>query len=292
MPVPHNSPVITLKELTPETLKFTLENTNLPMANALRRVMIAEVPIIAVDWIQFDENSSVLSDEFLAHRIGLIPLWSEQNVDDLIDTRECDCLEFCNRCSVEFTLDEQAHQDATFSCTTKHLKTQSVTCRPAAGGDHMRNRENHVSANFYPNSFNPNDQNQDEILLCKLRKGQQIKFRAYAKKGIGKEHAKWIPCIVGFEYDPDNALRHTTFPKPEEWPKSQYSELDENEHEAPYEALAVPDKFYYTVETIGQLKPETIFGKSIKILKTKLDTIFAALQQQETVDPLALPAYQ
>jgi len=66
--------------------------------------MIAEVPTMAIEFVNIRSNTCVIHDEMLAHRLGLIPLDS-RNVENYMMKSDCDCVGAdCSNCSVKFKL--------------------------------------------------------------------------------------------------------------------------------------------------------------------------------------------
>jgi len=172
------------------SLKFVLTGTDLTVANALRRIIIAEVPTMAIDLVEIEENTSALHDEFIAHRMGLIPL-NSIDVDSFQYHDQCNCKSNCTKCSMEFELDvknqvkknNQSYDDA---------KEYEVTARNIL----PKNKDfSVVPAKLYDNK----GEEMDPITIMKLGRNQHLKFKMIGRKGTGKIHAKWSPvatCIM------------------------------------------------------------------------------------------------
>lgn len=156
----------------------------------MRRVIQAEVPTIAIDVVEVEANTSVLADEFICHRLGLVPL-SSKNCDDLLYGRECDCEQYCELCSVILRLDARCTGDEIMKVYARDFVVEQPRANQWIGNPVIT------------------DADGQGTVICKLRKGQELRMKCIAKKGIAKEHAKWAPTsAVSFEYDPHNRLRH------------------------------------------------------------------------------------
>ncbi|MDG7010605.1 MAG: DNA-directed RNA polymerase subunit D [Nitrososphaerota archaeon] len=148
-------------------VSLQLEGIDRSYANAVRRFCIAEVPCMAIDDVVILENSSVLYDEILAHRLGMVPIKTDLERYNLPD--ECDCGNplGCHKCRVLFVLDAKG-RDKVSTVNSGDLVSEDRDVRPVS----------------------------ESIPLVKLATGQSVKLEAYARLGRGKEHAKWQPCTV------------------------------------------------------------------------------------------------
>jgi DNA-directed RNA polymerase subunit D len=72
---------LTILENTPTVFRFKLDKVSTNFANAVRRIAINSVPTFAIDTVTFYENSSAIFDEYIAHRIGLVPIITPNGYD-------------------------------------------------------------------------------------------------------------------------------------------------------------------------------------------------------------------
>jgi DNA-directed RNA polymerase alpha subunit len=173
-------PQLRVLEKKGEKLVLLLEDVSPALANSIRRAVIAEVPTLAIDEVIVAENTSVLWDEMIAHRLALIPLKMDDKTYDAL----LDCYERGEDCSVIFSLDEEA-VERTRTVLSGRLRFEGVegVAAPAE------------AFNVEPVSKN--------IPILKLAKGQRISLTAIARMGVGREHAKWQPVsAVGYKYKP------------------------------------------------------------------------------------------
>ena len=276
------------------TIDFVLSHTTLALANSLRRTMLAEIPTLAIDLVEVSSNTSVLADEFLAHRLGLIPL-STLNLDDLLYGRDCTCEDFCDQCACFLRLSVvNRNSDQNIKVFARDLTVETLVGAPverwsAGRGAHMNGvsgaEEKEIPTRGHPILLDDKEQGP---LICQLRKGQELKVRCIAKKGIAKEHAKWAPtAAIGFEYDPHNKLRHTTLwyesNAKEEWPSSENNanweeEAQEGER---FNYMAEPEQFYINLEGTGVMPPDAILHNGIRTLQQKLAGVIQELSSTD-----------
>ncbi|KAJ7218049.1 insert subdomain of RNA polymerase alpha subunit [Mycena pura] len=280
-------PSVRIRDLKKDRVNFVLENVDLAFANSVRRVMMADLPTVAIDLVEFKTNTTVLPDEFIAHRLGMIPLVSSNCDEGMRFTRDCTCLAACQYCSVQLKLDVACHNNTTMDITSNHLEVTPYVNEFSQMGEGEAGDEPSKRGEYFGHPVGKNDPDVPPVLICKIRKGQELRVRCIAKKGIAKEHAKWSPCsAVSFEYDPYNKLRHTSYwfetDSQTEWPLSDNAlEEEKPRDDEVFDFNAQPRKFYLEVETDGSLGPQEVVMQGLAELQSKLAKIVLGLKKTE-----------
>eukprot|EP01095_Lingulamoeba_sp_RSL-Kostka_P004088 TRINITY_DN1517_c0_g2_i1.p1 TRINITY_DN1517_c0_g2~~TRINITY_DN1517_c0_g2_i1.p1 ORF type:complete len:319 (+),score=85.06 TRINITY_DN1517_c0_g2_i1:97-1053(+) len=306
----NETPYIEILDIKSDSIRFLLKNVDLSMANALRRIIIAEVPTMAIDLVEIEENSTCLHDEFIAHRLGLIPLTSEA-VDRFEYSRDCTCdgtreSEGC-KCSVWFDLHVRCTEDKDkFYVTSNDLQSKNRDVIPVSYNESM------IDDYGMDSQYSDND----GIIIVSLKNGQELKITATAKKGIGKDHAKWSPasCCV-FQVEPIITINKDELANLEdeqlhkwidicptkvfELQSSSYPrKIKTNSLDCMYcnectkyaEEIGRPNlvkikqkerEFIFTVESTGAIKPDEIVLSAMNILSKKFSDLKSHIEMCE-----------
>ncbi|MCF7861495.1 DNA-directed RNA polymerase subunit D [Candidatus Woesearchaeota archaeon] len=249
--------------------QFILKNIDNTYANTLRRLIIDEVPTMAIDVVEFEANNSALYDEIIALRMGLLPLTTDLKSYNLPD--ECKCKgEGCARCQVDLKLSAKGDQTVYASA----LKSKDPAIKPV-----------------YP-----------KTPIVKLIGEQDLVLTGIAKLGKGKDHAKWSPGHVSYRQMPIIEIDKKWEAQDEcleVCPKKEFKILEKkgnkivvNNDKLMYctmcdackscsnGAISVTGddkKYIFTVESFGQLSIKDMMVKALDVLDTQCDELQALL---------------
>jgi DNA-directed RNA polymerase subunit D len=143
--------------------RFYLTGSWPAFANSVRREMTGGVPTLAIEDIRIYDNTSVLFDEMLSHRLGLIPLRTDLSAH--VPRDQCSCGGAgCPACTVTYTLSVEGPR----MVTSRDLIPQDSAAAPV----------------------------HDNIPIVKLSEDQKVVIEGRAYLATGKDHAKWQPTTA------------------------------------------------------------------------------------------------
>jgi len=249
------------------TLKVLVKDSNPAMMNAIRRISMKSVPVLAIEDVGVIENSSPLFDEIIAQRLGQVPIDFEPEEFDIRE--DCDCEDGCPNCEATFSLEVE-------DPGTVH--SEDIVCE---------------SGDVEPL--------HDEIPITELDENQRIEMEATAIVSTGDDHSKHQASISSYQYYPIIDIDNRKLDDEEkkkaaevcprdvlEVKNGKLKVLDETRctlckecmEEVSSEGIVITgdeEKFILKVEPISALSPEYIIEKTAEILEDKADRIIDKL---------------
>ena len=241
-----------------ENLNLLLKDTDYVYVNTLRRIMLSEIPILAIKSVKFIKNTSALFDEAIAHRLGLISLKMSSTYNL---TEKCSCKgEGCVKCQSNITL----NCEGPLTVYASDLKFKDPDVKAV----------------------------HPKTPIVKLHKGQELEIEAVVTLGKGRDHAKYAPCHVYYKGFPKIKIGekcNNCGECVEECPQNilvlESKKLKTQNIEdchlcdacvdiCPKDAIEVKSStkdFIIKLESFGNLSPREILLNSLEVFDEKLD---------------------
>ena len=169
------------------------------IANAFRRILLAEVPTLAIERVYVQNNTSVIADEVLAHRLGLIPLKGDlegmKSFNFFIETDPDTGVKLMDRTdenTVVLLLKVKCKRngDADRNATEPEDKYIDSSVYSRHITFQLNGKQEEIFANEPIQPVSP------DILIAKLRPEQELDLIMHAHLGKGGDHAKFSPVAT------------------------------------------------------------------------------------------------
>ena len=246
-------------DLKPKKIHIKINGIEPYLVNSIRRILISELPKLAIDDVVIYDNTSALFDEIISHRLGLIPIPTDLSLLNFRD--ECVCKgKGCPSCTVRYTL----------------------------------SKEN--EGTVYSGDLQPAEESwaikEDNIPIVELSKDQRLILEVEAILGLAKNHAKWQSVISpGYRFNPTieidkkriNEIQEFINNLPSDLVTLKNDKLEINDiNKLPILESYIdkekidfikikkdPNNIIFSFETDGSMDANTALLKSIEILKEK-----------------------
>ncbi|XP_052490113.1 uncharacterized protein LOC105790784 [Gossypium raimondii] len=301
--------------LNEDDMEFDMIGIDAAIANSFRRILIAELPTMVIEKILIANNTSIIQDEVLAHRLGLVPI--------RVDPRLFDYLSENDQPNEKNTIVFKLHVQCKRGSPRITVKSDALKWLPN-GSELVKETRNATSdSSSKPKTYtyfscsqetipefvkNPIIPKYPDIIIAKLGPGQEIELEAHAVKGIRETHAKWspvatawyrmLPKVVLLEDIEDDLAeelkskcpvnvfdiedlgkarrRRATVARPRACTLCREC-IRGDDWEKRVALHRVKDHFIFTIESTGALPPEVLFTEAVKILEDECECVITEL---------------
>jgi len=241
---------VELVELGERETEFVVRGVTPAFANGIRRAIVGDVPTLSVDTVDFYENTSVMFDEVLALRIGLVPLATDLDTYELPD-EDADEDERDPSTEVSLTLDVEA-EDEERTVYSSDLESEDPAVEPA----------------------------DENVPLIKLKPGQAVVAECIARLGRGRDHAKHQGGVsVGYKHlhrltedgEARDAVRGVV-----ETPDGELVDVTDERGIGEYDEYGVEevdDAFVFHVESDGSMEASELVLRATETLSQRADEL-------------------